>query len=73
MTGVQTCALPILLGWKRIPVVIFTALGFVVAAAFVLFFASMLSIDLILIIVGIAAVVCITLLVIRKYSGTKGK
>ncbi len=62
-----------ILGWRRIPAIIFTALGFVIAAAFVLFFSSMLSIDLILIIVGIAAVAGVTLLVIRKFFDTKRK
>ena len=56
-----------ILGWRRLPAIIFTTIGFVIAAIFVLFFASRLSIYQILMIVGVAVVVCIALLVIRKY------
>jgi len=56
-----------ILGWRRIPAIIFTTIGFVIAVVFVLFFASRLSIDQILIIIGIAVIACIALLGLRKF------
>lgn len=60
-----------ILGWKRIPAVLFTTLGFVIASVFVLFFASRLSIELIFWLVGIAVAVGIVLLVARKFRWKK--
>jgi uncharacterized membrane protein len=56
-----------ILGWRRLPAIIFTTIGFVIAAVFVLFFASTLSIDQILMIVVVAVIVFIVLFVIRKF------
>lgn len=60
-----------ILGWKRIPAIVFTTVGFVIASVFVLFFASRLTIDQILIIVVIVVLACIVLLVIKKFIGKK--
>ncbi|MDD1716547.1 MAG: hypothetical protein LUQ01_06075 [Methanolinea sp.] len=60
-----------ILGWKRIPAILFTTLGFVIASVFVLFFASRLSIELILWLVVIAVAAGIVLLVARKFTRKK--
>lgn len=60
-----------ILGWKRIPAVLFTTLGFVIASVFVLFFASWLSTELILSLVAVAVVAGIILLVARKFIRKK--
>ncbi len=60
-----------ILGWKRIPAILFTTLGFVIASVFVLFFASRLSIELVIWLVVIAVAAGIVLLVVRKFIGKK--
>ncbi|HUU75189.1 MAG TPA: hypothetical protein VMW63_03765 [Methanoregulaceae archaeon] len=60
-----------ILGWKRIPVIMFTTLGFVIASLFVLFFASRLSIEEIILIVAIVIIAVIILLAVRKYGKRK--
>lgn len=56
-----------ILGWRRVPAIIFTTIGFVVATIFVLFFASRLSIQQIVMIVVAAVLILVVVLAIRKF------
>jgi uncharacterized membrane protein YoaK (UPF0700 family) len=62
-----------ILGWKRLPVLVFTTVGFTIAAVFVLFFASRLSIEQILMLVAIVVICVIAVVGIRKYTRKKKK
>jgi len=56
-----------ILGWNRLPAIIFTTIGFVIATIFVLLFASWLSIRQIAMIVAVAVLILVVVLAIRKY------